>query len=167
MQQKQAKPLFLKKLRSVSAYLNTQLEQQNISSAGKFVILRDQTFFKLQYFSGDRANDLGLVLIQEVKRFQNNSQSGLMFSHTVGKILGNGKVNKFSVLKMDDKNICPVHALEKCIEGASSLGINLETGYLFRTLNSTKNMVTELPVTSSTMNDRLKRYLGKLGLYEG
>ncbi|CAC5389005.1 unnamed protein product [Mytilus coruscus] len=51
----------------------------------------DQAFFKLQYLSCDRGNDLGLVLIQEVKRFQGSS--GIMFSHTVGKTLGN--VNSF------------------------------------------------------------------------
>ncbi|VDI64552.1 Hypothetical predicted protein, partial [Mytilus galloprovincialis] len=87
VQQKQAKPLFLGKLKSVCEYLDARLQNPSLSLAEKYVVLRDQAFFKLQYFSGDRANDLGLVLIQEVKRFQGSS--GIIFSHTVGKTLGN------------------------------------------------------------------------------
>ncbi|CAC5394761.1 unnamed protein product [Mytilus coruscus] len=70
IQQKQAKPLFLVKLKS--------------------------------YFSSDRANDLGLVLIQEVKRFQGSS--GIMFSHTVGKTLGNADA-MLSSSKNDTKSL--------------------------------------------------------------
>ncbi|XP_052067764.1 uncharacterized protein LOC127707263 [Mytilus californianus] len=165
VQQKQAKPLFLGKLKSVCEYLDARLQNPSLSLAEKYVVLRDQAFFKLQYFSGDRANDLGLVLIQEVKRFQGSS--GIIFSHTVGKTLGNGKVNEFSVFRMEDKVICPVFALERYIEGAKNLGVTIETGYLFRTLNLNRTMVLDMPVSSSTMNDRLKKYLTKLCLYEG
>ncbi|CAG2231232.1 unnamed protein product [Mytilus edulis] len=129
VQQKQEKPLFIGKLKSVCEYLDARIQNPSLSLAEKYVVLRYQAFFKLQYFSGDRANDLGLVLIQEVKRFQ--SSSGIIFSHTVGKTLGNSKVNEFSVFRMEDKVICPVFALERYIEEAKDLWVTLKLVIFF------------------------------------
>lgn len=72
------------------------IERLKLASANvdKFVFLRDKAFFLLQLFEGDRANDLGQVLIQEIKYLSGNA--GLLFCHTVGKTLSNGR----------EKNIC-------------------------------------------------------------
>ncbi|XP_071177955.1 uncharacterized protein [Mytilus edulis] len=111
--QKQPKPLFLDKLRSISVHIDDLLLDPVLKSSERFIFLRDQAFFKVQYFSGDRANDLGLCISQEVKLLPNGD--GFLFSHTVGKILGKGKVNEFSILRFDDTLICPVKALERYV----------------------------------------------------
>ena len=64
---KQAKPLFLEKLRKLNGYLDLKLKSE-LSVSERFVHLRDQAFFKTQFFSGDRANDLGFTLTQEIKK---------------------------------------------------------------------------------------------------
>lgn len=162
--QKQAKPLFLEKLKVLCSYFERQLNS-NLSVPERFVVLRDQAFFKVQFFSGDRANDLGLCLTQEIKKLPDGK--GFLFCHTVGKTLGNGKVNEFSLLRIEDISICPVQAIETYIHGAKQLGITLNTGYLFRTLDSTRKVVTDNPVTSSSMGERLKMYLQKLEIFDG
>lgn len=161
---KQAKPLFLVKLRKLSDHLDKMLHS-DLSMSERFVILRDQAFFKTLFFAGDRANDLGLTLTQEIKKLSDGK--GFFFCHTVGKTLGNGKVNEFSIMRLEDISICPVHAIEFYVQGAKGLGISLNTGYLFRTLDSTKKIMTDNPVTSSSMGERLKMYLLKLGIFEG
>lgn len=47
--------------------------------------------------------------------------------------------------RMQDKKICPVFAVERNVQEANLLGINLKTGYLFRTLDSRKKIVTYGP----------------------
>ena len=103
--------------------------------------------------------------MQEIKRLPDGK--GFLFCHTVGKTLGNGKVNEFSLLRVEDNSICPVHAIESYIQGAKELGITLNTGYLFRILDSKRKVVTDNPVTSSSMGERLKTYLQKLEIYNG
>ncbi|CAC5409138.1 unnamed protein product [Mytilus coruscus] len=107
--------------------------------------------------NGDRANDLGLCISQEVKLLP--SGDDFLFSHTVGKTLGKGKVNEFSNLRFDDTLICPVRALERYVEGARALGVDLRFGYLFRTLSKNRKDVTDNPVSSNAMYDRLRKYL--------
>ena len=162
--QKQAKPLFLEKLKVLCNYFDRHLNS-GLSAPDKFLVLRDQAFFKVQFFSGDRANDLSLCLTQEIKRLPDGK--GFLFCHTVGKTLGNGKVNEFSLLRVEDNSICPVHAIESYIQGAKELGITLNTGYLFRILDSKRKVVSDNPVTSSSMSERLKTYLQKLEIYDG
>ncbi|CAG2211261.1 unnamed protein product [Mytilus edulis] len=163
--QKQAKPLFLDKLRSISVHIDDLLLDPVLKSSERFIFLRDQAFFKVQYFSGDRANDLGLCISQEVKLLPNGD--GFLFSHTVGITLGKGKVNEFSILRFDDTLICPVKALERYVEGARALGVDLRFGYLFRTLSKNRKDVTDNPVSSNAMYDRLRKYLKKLDIYDG
>ena len=90
---------------------------------------------------------------------------GFLFCHTVGKALGNGRVNKFAVMK--DISISPVHAIETYVQGAKELGMSLNTGYPSRTLDGTRKIITDHPVTSSSKGDRLKMYLQKLQIFEG
>ena len=48
----------------------------------KFVIGRDQAYFKLAFFSGDRPGDLGQVKVPEILRFPNDD--GFLFNHILG-----------------------------------------------------------------------------------
>ncbi|VDI23645.1 Hypothetical predicted protein [Mytilus galloprovincialis] len=82
---KQAKPIFLTKIRSISAFISRELQKDGSKLKEKFVLYRDQAWFKLQYFAGDRASDLSIVVAQEVKFLKDGS--GFVFQHTFGKTL--------------------------------------------------------------------------------
>ncbi|XP_061183837.1 uncharacterized protein LOC133192022 [Saccostrea echinata] len=162
---KQAKPIFLNKLEKLSLYLNNQLLRTDLSVGNRYVCLRDQAFFKVLFYSGDRANDLALCLSQEVKKL--SDEKGYLLSHTIGKTLGNGHVNEFVLPKVQNQVICPVEGLRKYIEGSREMGVDLRTGYLFRSLDSSRTLALDNRVTTSAMSDRLKKYLISLDIYEG
>lgn len=63
---KQAKPIFLGK------------NKINLSLREKFVLIRDQAIFKIQFFAGDRISDVCDILSQDVKKLQDNS--GFVFN---------------------------------------------------------------------------------------
>ena len=55
------------------------------SSAQLFVLARDQAFFKVQFFGGDRAGDLGRMKTKEIFYFP--GKKALLFKHTLTKSL--------------------------------------------------------------------------------
>ena len=60
----------------------------------RFIIARDQAYFKLAFFSGDRPGDLGQVKVLEIlRRFANDD--GLLFKHVWGKTLRDVDSNVF------------------------------------------------------------------------
>lgn len=82
---KQAKPIFISKIRRVCSYIDRELLRPDISLKDKFLLFRDQAIFKLQIFSGDRASDLGNVLTQEISKLVDGT--GLVFKRMFGKTL--------------------------------------------------------------------------------
>ena len=106
---------------------------------------------------------MGLCLSQEVKKLK----VGLLFRHTVGKTLSNGKFNEFVVSPVTDKMICPVENFNKYVLEAEQMDIDLSVGYSFRTLDPSHRRVLESPVSSSGMGSRLQGYLRELNIFEG
>ena len=92
---------------------------------------------------------------------------GLLFSHTVGKTLGNGRCNTFAVKRLKEVSLCPVQGLDDYVKGAKDIGVDLRTGCLFRLLDTSKQSVLEHSLTYAAIYDRLKYYLNTLGINEG
>lgn len=163
---KQAKPLFLSKVKRISDYIASQLSRPDLNLKQRFVLQRDQAFFKLQFFAADRASDLASVPVQEVKRLPDNS--GLVFCHTVTKTIrgGKGAANRFVIKRCDDNTICPVFALDSYVQWCKDRGVLLSPGYLFRKVADSGRVLDE-PVSYDGMYSRLKEYLVTLGLYDG
>ncbi|RUA05683.1 MAG: hypothetical protein DSY43_04120 [Gammaproteobacteria bacterium] len=61
----------------------------------RFIIARDQAYFKTAFFSGDRPGDLGQIKVPEILRFPNDD--GFLFSHVWGKTLRDGDENVFGI----------------------------------------------------------------------
>lgn len=120
--QKQAKPLFLDKFKVLCSYLEDQLFKKPLSFSERLILLRE-VFFKIQFFSGDRAHDLTLCITQEIRKLHDNS--GLLFSHTVGKTFRADRTNEFTVKKVNDLSICPVLGLEKYVNESKKLYVRL------------------------------------------
>lgn len=77
---KQAKPIFLGKIKSMTMYIDREFSRPDLSLREKFVLIRDQAIFKIQFFAGDRISGVCNFLSQEVKKLQDNS--GFVFNHT-------------------------------------------------------------------------------------
>lgn len=162
---KQAKPIFLAKIKAMVSFINREFLSSR-SLKEKFIFQRDQAWFKLQFFAGDRASDLSLVVAQEVKLL--NDESGIVFRHTFGKTLrgDKGKNNTFVIKKCKDTEICPVKGMIDYVQFCKSNGVDLSTGYLFRKRTDCGRVLDEA-VTYSVMYERLIYYLSSIGLYEG
>lgn len=163
---KQTKQLFLSKIKRVSLYINNQLMRPDLSPSQRFVLLRDQTFFKMQFFGGDRASDLSRTLSQSVRYLLD--KSGIVISHTFTKSIRglNGRCNTFVLKRCEDPDICPVAALERYVTCAKDMAVDLSLGHLFR-LVSVAGVVLDQPVNYPAMYDRLIQYLVTLGIYDG
>ena len=162
--QKQAKPLLLDKLAMVFQYINNQLSSTEANVKEKFVLLRDQAFFKLQFVTGSRAFDLCQQLSQEIRSLP--SGRGLVFRQTYGKTASCAQPKTLAVYKCQNNVLCPISGLFDYLRGAKGFGVSLDSGYLFRVVNA-RGEVLEHPMSYSVVYERLRSYLTLLGLYEG
>ena len=63
------------KLAQLSDYIDRNLQSPNITPTQRFILARDQAYFKAVFFSGDRPGDMGLVKVPEILIF---SQGGVL-----------------------------------------------------------------------------------------
>lgn len=160
---KQATPFFVDKLTKLSLHLQQSLETSK-TVIQKFIVARDQAYFKMAFFSGDRPGDLGLLQVPGILRFPNDD--GLLFNHVWGKTLRDGDQNVFGVRRNPQTTICPIQALEQYIEVARQMNVDLTRGYLFRP-TTPKGGVQDAPFTSTAAEARLKTYLKEMGVDDG
>ncbi|KAJ8300322.1 LOW QUALITY PROTEIN: hypothetical protein KUTeg_021841 [Tegillarca granosa] len=62
---KQAKPIFLTKVEAMCCFISREVKILGLPLKEKFILYRDQAWFKLQFFAGDRAGNLSFVEAQE------------------------------------------------------------------------------------------------------
>ena len=71
------------KLAQLSDYIDRNLQSPNITPTQRFILARDQAYFKAVFFSGDRPGDMGLVKVPEILRFPNDD--GFLLNNVWGK----------------------------------------------------------------------------------
>ena len=82
------------KLSQLTAHIDRNLQFTTITPTQRFILARDQAYFKAVFFSGDRPGDMGQVKVPEILRFPNDD--GFLFNH----VWGNGPPFHPSVLKI-------------------------------------------------------------------
>ncbi len=130
----------------------------------RFLLLRDQAFLKLLFFTGGRAGDLVSLLSQELRRLPEDQ--GFVFRLTCGKTFSTDKPHTFTVLPCPDRDLCPVLGLASYMTAAQQYSICLSPGYLFRLVDRSRG-VLDTPLTYDAIYVRLRRYLSRLGIYQG
>ena len=161
---KQATPFFVDKLTQLSFHLDQKLASEDLSPTQRFIVARDQAYFKCVFFSGDRPGDLGRVKVPEILRFPNDD--GFLFNHVWGKTLRDGDENVFGIRRNPQLAICPIKGIEQYMVVARDLKIDLTTGYLFRPTNPQGGIV-DSPFSSATAEARLKSYLKEMRADDG
>ena len=102
---KQAKPLFLEKLTALLKHLRDRLTLKDTPPLSLYIFARDLAFFSVDFFSGDRASDLGLILTKDV--LNTPDSKGYFFRQAVGKSLGKGNRRYFAIRRYSQE--CPIH----------------------------------------------------------
>jgi len=94
------------KLAQLADQIEKRLQSSNISATQRFILARDQPYFKVVFFSGDRPGDMGQVKVPEILRFPNDD--GFLFNHVWGKALRDDDSNVFGAKRNLQIRICPV-----------------------------------------------------------
>ena len=69
---KQATPFLVNKLVQLALHLDQMAQSPGISLIDKYLVARDQAYFKAVFFSGDRPGEMGQVKVPEILRFPND-----------------------------------------------------------------------------------------------
>ena len=117
------------KLTQLSFLLNRRLDEAD-TPLQKFIIARDQAYFKTAFFSGHRPGDLGQVKVPEIWRFPNDD--GFLFNHIWGKSLRDGDHNVFGIRRNPQMTMCPIRGIGHYLDVARQVKVDLTRGYLFR-----------------------------------
>lgn len=161
---RQAKPLFFDKFSTLSAYLRNLALSPDTSPIDRYLHSRDLAFFSIDFYSGDRASDLGRIYTKEILLLPDGD--GYLFHHTFGKTLRGGNSNIFAVKACSNFQVCPVANLKLYVELADRMGIPLRQGFLFRTVTPS-GTVSPKPFVGSAVAARLHLHLNALQLDDG
>ena len=108
---KQATPIFFEKLTELCLYLRGLVFSKGATAVQRYLYARDLAFFCLDFYSGDRASDLGKIFTKGIVSLPDGS--GFLYRHTFGKTLrGGGKTNTFMGKECPDPKTCPVANLK-------------------------------------------------------
>ena len=121
--QRQAEPFFFQGLVFLSSEITKRMNIRVRSSTQLFVLARDQAFFKVQFFGGDRAGDHGRMKTKKILYFP--GKKALLFNHTLPKSLRDGTSNVFALKRHADPSVCPVTAVEVYISLCDLLKISI------------------------------------------
>ena len=163
---KQAKPTFSTHIRLLVKEIMLQLASlpgDEPLFPKRFPLLRDWAFFLVQWFSGDRAGDLGRSFGREVVRLEDGS---LLFNHTVGKTIWSADGDLLVVPPVpEEPSLCPVAAFDRYVAACAAADIDLRSGYLFPPLNRPLGTsICNKPFSCNAATRRLRSYLPDLEL---
>lgn len=88
------------------AHLRTLTLSRDVTPTARYFHSRDLAFFCLDFYSGDRASDLGRVHTREILALPDGN--GFVFRHMFGKTLRGRSVKLFAIKSCPDPVICPV-----------------------------------------------------------
>ena len=140
------------------------LLSKDVLPSERYLYARDLAFFSLDFFSGDRASDLGRIKTIDVLRHPQGTS--LLFYQHMGKTLRGKHSRAFAVKRTANPAICPVQNLQFYINLCASMQVKLSSGFLFHPTTS-KGCISNAPFLASTMQARLVKYLSTLGIYDG
>ena len=153
----QAVPLFFVKFSKLISFLRRSIEASaHLSVVNKYILVRDATFFVVDFFTGDRASDLGRLLANQVFRLKD--RKGFLLKFTLTKTFRGVTPCPFVLEPFTNNEVCPVSWIEYYLSVCQFLSIELAGGYMFRTTDRGK-VVSSRPFLGSAVNNRLRKHL--------
>lgn len=157
---RQAVPLFYDKFVRLITYLRGRIaEGSGLSPLNKYLLVRDITFFVVDFYTGDRASDLGRLQADQVFRLKD--REGFLLNFTFGKTNRAGLSRLFALLRVPNVPVCPVFWLNYYIAACKALG-----EYLFRA-SGHKKAVSHRPLGGLAVSARLRKYLKAAAIDDG
>ena len=162
---RQAVPLFYDKFVRLITYLRGLIaESSELSPLNKYILVRDVTFFVVDFYTGDRASDLGRLQADQVFRLKD--REGFLLNFTFGKTIRAGLSRPFALLRIPNVPVCPVFWLNYYIAACRALGVPLLGEYLFRS-SVHKKAVSHRALGGSAVSARIHKYLKAAAIDDG
>ena len=153
----QAVPLFFVKFSKLISFLRRSIEASaHLSVVNKYILVRDATFFVVDFFTGDRASDLGRLLANQVFRLKD--RKGFLLKFTLTKTFRGDTSSPFVLEPFTNNEVCPVSWIEYYLSACHFLSVELAGGYMFRATDRGK-VVSSRPFLGSAVNNRLRKHL--------
>ena len=131
-----------------------------------FLALNSRTI--VDFFTGDRASDLGRLQSSNVFRLRDREGFFLIF--TLTKNLRKGPPppppRSLALIKFAHSDVYPVAWIQYYITVCQCLKVPLDQGYVFPTTEHSGSIESK-PFAGSAVNNRLKKHLSKAKLYAG
>ena len=161
----QAVPLFFVKFSKLINFLRGSITASgHLSSVDKYILVRDTTFFVVDFFTGNRASDLGRLLANQVFRLKD--RKGFLLKFTLTKTVRGDSARSFILEPFRATEVCPVSWIQYYLSVCRLLAIELAGGYLFRTTDRRK-VVSSRPFIGSAVNNRLRKHLADAKIDSG
>ena len=153
----QAVPLFFAKFTKLIDFLRGLIRENTpLAAVNKYILVRDTVFFVVDFFTGDRASDLGRLLANQVFRLKD--RKGFLLQLTLTKTTRGSATSPFILEPFEDAGVCPVAWIEYYLSVCNLLHIVLDGGYFFRATDRGR-AVSQKPFLGSAVNNRLWKHL--------
>ena len=157
---KQAVPLFFTKFKSLIGHFRKKMAASaSLSVVSKYILVRDAAFFVVDFFTGDRASDLGRLSCNQVFRLRD--REGFLI-----RLSRRGSPREFVLVPFRDPDVCPVLWLDYYVRACQALGVSLSGGYFLRASDRGKQIGVR-PFPGSALYNRLRVYLSEAKLCNG
>ena len=104
---RQAVPLFFTKFKSLIGHLREKIAASaSLSLVGKYILVRDATFFVVDFFTGDRGADLGRLSCNQVFRLRD--WEGFLIRLSLTTTVRRGSPCEFVLVPFRDPDVCLV-----------------------------------------------------------
>ena len=132
----------------------------------RYLVVRDITFFVIDFLTGDHASDLGRLQSHCVFQLANNG--GFLLNFCFGKTLQgvHSLTRPFVLLPAPSLRIYPVFWFQYYLNYCRDMAISLHPGYVFRA-STEQGWVSDQPFMSSAVYNRLRSHLLAVGLHSG
>ena len=126
-------------------------------------------FSIVDFFTGDRASDLGRLQSSNVFRLRD--REGFLLRFTLTKNLRMGHTpppphRSLALMKFAHSDVCPVAWIQIYITVCQCLKVPLDQGYFFRTAERSGSIGSK-PFTGSVVSNRLRKQPSEAKLYAG
>ena len=151
----QAVSLFFVRFSKLISFLRRSIEAgAHLSVVDKYVLVTDATFFVVDFFTGDRASDLGRLLANQVFRLKD--RKGFLLKFTLTKTFRGDTSCPFVLEPFTNSEVCSVFWIEY-LSFCHFRSIELAGRYMFRATDRRK-VVRFRPFLVSAVNNRLRKH---------
>ena len=161
---RQALPMVPSKLAHFVDYLVSCQHNPSTSPIQRYLLTRDITFFVIDFFTGDRASDLGRLQSHSV--FQLPDQNGFLFHFSFGKTLrSTGAPTQPLVMKLVPSRLTfPMAWFRYYLDHCQMISVSVHPGNVFRA-TAARKFVSDRPFVRSAVSNRLRPHLVQMGVH--